>query len=144
MPLTESDSAMSILISSESDTQSEGPSLKRKKIFQNKNTKSAKKNTNCIEDKNDNCDAIINRAMSIIEQPNDELDVFGQFIASEMRQLPNTSLRKIVKAEIMKILIHYSVPIEAYSAQNTNQNQMDAGFTSETLFVFNDEIVDKM
>lgn len=74
--------------------------------------------------------------MSVIEQPSDELDLFGQFIASEMRQLPNTSLRKVVKAEIMKILIHYSVPVEA----NLTKKQLNEGFTSETLFVIDDDL----
>lgn len=55
---------------------------------------------------------MLDRAISIIEQPNDELDIFGQFVVSEMRQLPNESLRRVVKSEIMKTLIHYTTPIE--------------------------------
>lgn len=127
---TESESGPSVLISSDSDAQSEISCSKRKKTFQNKIANPAKKKPN-----DDHYDALINKAMSMIEQTTDELDLFGQFVASEMRQLPNDSIRRVVKSDIMKTLIHYSTPIE----NSITQNQMDAGFTSETLFVISDD-----
>lgn len=125
-------SPTSIVISSDSDSQPEGSS-KRKKLHHNQ--KSAKKKAIENDSNEEKYDTLINRALSVIEQPNDELDVFGQFIASEMRQLPNASLRRVVKSEIMKILIHYSTPAETYS---TVQNQFDGGFSKETVFVIDE------
>lgn len=82
-----------------------------------------------------NYDALINRAMNVIEQPNDDLDLFGQFIASEMRQLPNESLCRVVKSEIMKTLIHYSTPLETILSQDLR----NAGFSDEPVFVISSE-----
>lgn len=126
-------SPTSIVISSDSDSQPEGAASKRKKLHHNQ--KSAKKKAIENDSNEEKYDTLINRALSGIKQPNDELDVFGQFIASEMRQLPNTSLRRVVKSEIMKILIHYSTPAETYS---TVQNQFDGGFSKETVFVIDE------
>lgn len=128
----ESDSGASISVGDDSDVQSKDSNSKRKKSFQNNNAKSAKKKQN---DDGVNYDALINRAMNVIEQPNDDLDLFGQFIASEMRQLPNESLCRVVKSEIMKTLIHYSTPLETILSQDLR----NAGFSDEPVFVISSE-----
>lgn len=42
-----------------------------------------------------------------MEQTNDDLDVFGQFITSELRQLTNVVIRKTAKSEKMQVLCKY-------------------------------------
>lgn len=79
-------------------------------------------------------DELIQKALAVIEKPSDELDIFGQFIASEMRQLPNISVQRAVKSEIMKILINFSTPFEF----NLTPDQMNDNLSAETAFVIID------
>lgn len=69
-------------------------------------------------------DLILEKALSIMEKKDDEFDIFGQFIASEMRQLTNPSTRFVLKTEIMKIIQQhvYSSVIDTTHTQNQHQN----------------------
>lgn len=51
---------------------------------------------------------LMQKALSVLNKPNDDLDIFGEFVASEMRQILDLSIRKIVKNEIIKTLLSYS------------------------------------
>lgn len=56
-----------------------------------------------VEDSTD--DELMEKALSIMNQPNDEFDIFGNFVASEMRQISDVEIRRMVKTEIMRVLI---------------------------------------
>lgn len=70
-------------------------------------------------------DLILEKALAIMEKKDDEFDIFGQFIASEMRQLTNPSTRFVVKAEIMKIIqkYGYSTVLETTNTQHSTPYQ---------------------
>lgn len=94
-----------ILFSESSDTQSEygetSDSNNKRHRFPVLNSKKAKRRN--LEETTD--DALMNKALAVINQPNDDLDIFGQFVASEMRQISDLSSRKLVKNEIMRALL---------------------------------------
>lgn len=80
-----------------------------------------KKRSNTLE----NMDTILmEQAIACMNQKTDEYDIFGQFVASELRQIFNLVKRNEVKRSIMKILI-----TQGASEQTAN------GYTSEILNV---------
>lgn len=102
---SETESLISIDI--ENDISSEqGPSSGRNKrhVVPSNSSKKAKKRQ--ADDTND--DMLLEKALAAINQPNDELDVFGQFVSSEMRQISDLTIRNLIKSEIMKVFIQYS------------------------------------
>lgn len=93
-------------MSSDSDVQSETGEIEngKKRRQQPMQSKSKKRAIGTTSTQND--DLMLEKALAIMEKQSDEFDIFGQFIASEMRQLPSSSYR-IVKSEIMKIVMQY-------------------------------------
>lgn len=85
---------------------------------------------------------MMEKAMAIMDQKPDELEVLGQFVASELRQMPNY-IRNIAKTEIMKLLMHYGpnnmvstyVPHStSHSSYQNNQTSTSNGYqTSENI-----------
>lgn len=92
-------------VSESSDTQSEygetSDSNNKRHRLPALSSKQAKKKN--LEETTD--DALLNKALAVINQPNDDLDIFGQFVASEIRQMSDLSARKLVKNEIMRALL---------------------------------------
>lgn len=52
---------------------------------------------------------LLKKALTALDssEKNDEWDVFGQFVAHDLRQISNLIFRNAAKREIMKILLHY-------------------------------------
>lgn len=97
-----------VLTSDSSDTQSEysGPSSsssnKRPRLPTAGSKKAPKKrNTESTTD-----DILLEKALAIMNEPNDEFEIFGRFVASEMRQIRDISTRNFVKSEILKTLLN--------------------------------------
>lgn len=105
-----------------SDTQSyksEASTSKRQCLPVEPKGNSKKKRPNTLE----NVDTILmEQAIACMNQKPDEYDIFGQFVASELRQIFDLVKRNEVKRSIMTILI-----TQGASEQTTN------GFTSEIL-----------
>lgn len=71
------------------------------------------------------------RALAVMEKPNDDLDIFSQFIASEMRQIQDLHARRALKTEIMKILLQYQ--------SNSNNVRMNSNDFTETEYIYLNE-----
>lgn len=114
-PVSDSDTNAPIVLSSDS-SESENCNRPAKKRRTNH---AAKQNTT------ENEDLILEKALAIMEKKDDELDIFGQFIASEMRQLTNPSTRLVLKREIMKVVHQYaySSVIETTNTHHTYSQQ---------------------
>lgn len=61
-------------------------------------------------------DCLIEQALSLMKQ--DEYDIFGQFVANELRQMASPSLRHNVKHQIMRTLM--SAPYQQHPNSNSN------------------------
>lgn len=90
-----------------SDTHSEYEGTannNNKRPFQQVTQKNAKKRAYQASTSDE--DVLMEQAISVINQKNDEYDIFGQFVANEMRQIENVSTRKKMKHEIMRIMMN--------------------------------------
>lgn len=63
---------------------------------------------------------LIEKAFAAMNHQHDEFDIFGQYVASEMRQISNPSVRQIVKRDIMLVLLN-SVDIMVAPAREMQQ-----------------------
>lgn len=54
---------------------------------------------------------LLKKALTALDNPEkkDEWDVFGQFVADDLRQISNLNFRNAAKREIMKVLLKYGV-----------------------------------
>lgn len=68
------------------------------------------------------------RALAVMDQRSDEWDIFGQFIASELRQIYDLVERNTVKRSIMHVILSHGM----------NQTAAN-GYTSERAIVIVDE-----
>lgn len=114
VPSSESNSdeteSIAISISSDvSDSSNDVPCAKRRRALKKSRSRATENEAKDTID-----DRLIQKAIDVMEK-SDELDIFGQFVASEMRQMTNTAVVKVVKAEIMKIILHYSAQESNYS-----------------------------
>lgn len=104
-----SDNQATIILSSDtSDANSESNDSvnpKKKRKVQPPHQKTKKK----TDDENSESE-LMERALTIMEQRNDEWDVFGQFIASELRQITDSLTRNSMKRKIMMILCNGGSP----------------------------------
>lgn len=127
---SESDMVPIVLSSDSSDSQSEqiesGNSTGKKRRQQPAQRQSKKKATENIEG-----DMLMARALAVMEKPNDDLDIFSQFIASEMRQIQDLHARRALKTEIMKILLQYQ--------SNSNNVRMNSNDFTETEYIYLNE-----
>lgn len=127
---SESDMVPIVLSSDSSDSQSEqiesGNSTGKKRRQQPAQRQSKKKATENIEE-----DMLMARALAVMEKPNDDLDIFSQFIASEMRQIQDLHARRALKTEIMKILLQYQ--------SNSNNVRMNSNDFTETEYIYLNE-----
>lgn len=73
---------------------------------------------------------LMEKALTMLDQRSDEWDIFGQFVASELRQIFNCIERNNVKRSIMKVLLTFDSP-------KTSGN----GYTSETAYVIMDDSI---
>lgn len=71
---------------------------------------------------------LMERALTVMDQRSDEWDVFGQFVACELRQIFDCIQRNAVKRSIMKVLL-------TCGSDETTAN----GYTSETAYVIVDD-----
>lgn len=65
-------------------------------------------------------DCLIEQALSFMK--NDEFDIFGQFVANELRQMANPSLRNAIKHQIMRDLM--SAPYQHSNSSSNSANDM--------------------
>lgn len=64
---------------------------------------------------------LFEKALAAMNQNSDVLDIFGQYVASELRQISNPSLRQVAKTEIIKVLMSYGdVLVSTAQVQKTN------------------------
>ncbi|XP_031637792.1 uncharacterized protein LOC116350192 [Contarinia nasturtii] len=103
--LAEFDINAAIVLSSDSsdtnDNQYDVPSCSNNKRRIEHSSKRKKSNSQSSDE-----NVLMQKALEVMSHTNDELDVFGQFIASEMRQISDLSKRNSVKREIMAILMN--------------------------------------
>lgn len=85
-----------------------------------------KSKKNCYEGNNDE-DVLMQTALAVMNKQPDDLEIFGQFVASEMKQITNTSIRQVVKTQIMKVLLRFASPSE--------NNQLSENCESETHYI---------
>lgn len=78
-------------------------------------------------------DALLEKALAVMNQPNDVCDIFGQYVASELRQMSSISIRNIVKGEITKLLLKYSSSSVIIST--STQSQCNENSTKEYIIV---------
>lgn len=62
--------------------------------------------------------ALLEKALSVMNHQSDECDVFGQFVASEMRQITDPIHRTAMKRQIMQILMQSGSTINVHERQN--------------------------
>lgn len=125
--LNEFNSDLIVLSTDSSDTQSEygeTSSNQTKKRSTSTMQRNAKK---CYEDQER---ILMERAISVMDQKSDEYDIFGQFVASELRQIFDQIKRNNLKRLIMNTLMSYGL-----SEQSGN------GFTAEYMIVSDDNII---
>lgn len=67
---------------------------------------SKKNKKKCTSESSD--DELLEKALNIMNEPNDECAIFGSLIASEMRQISNSDVRKCFKNDILKVLLNYN------------------------------------
>lgn len=49
---------------------------------------------------------LLEQAVAVMNQKNDEFDIFGQYVASELRQISAPSIQRIVKNQILQIILN--------------------------------------
>lgn len=81
-------------------------------------------------------DILMERALAIMNETNDELDVFGQFVASEMRQISDLSARNFVKRKIMAILMN-----SGHDGMHEMQNHFQHITTGSTNYMTEEQII---
>lgn len=54
------------------------------------------------------------QALAIMDQRNDDLDIFGQLIAAELRRMSDPIARNLIKKEMMIILMNVSTGTTVY------------------------------
>lgn len=67
-------------------------------------------------------DDVLNIALAVLDKGRNVLDVFGEFVAGELRQMVDPVLRISTKRERMQVLIHYG------KFNNQNPTQMTSNF----------------
>lgn len=80
----------------------------------------------------ENEDLVLKKALAIMEKKDDEFDIFGQFIASEIRQLSNPSTRFALKSEIMKVIQRhaYSSVLVTTNTQHTYTQPVNNNYSN--------------
>lgn len=84
--------------------------------------KKKKRNISCVDDNLEK--ELFERAITAMDQRSDELDIFGQFVASELRQIYDLVQRNAIKRSIVGVLM-----------TNGSLELATNGYTSETVFV---------
>lgn len=104
---TDSDggSTLSAASSDINSTDSETHSSKKRRI--QKKTRSV-----AVEDNTEQ--QIMQKALAIMDQRNDDLDIFGQLIAAELRRMSDPIARNLIKKEMMIILMNVSTGTTVY------------------------------
>lgn len=121
----ESNDSSSVSSFGQLSSGSEPSTSSKRPQSQSSTQKNAKRKNSAVDD---NMDVLLERAISVMDQRSDEWDIFGQFIASEIRQIFDLVERNTVKRAIMNILMTSG---SFQSAAN--------GYTSPTQFVIIDE-----
>lgn len=104
-----------ISISSDSSDTHTRMNLGSKKLNQKRN----KRRASAISESDEN--ELFEKALAVMNQNNDEWDIFGQYVASEMRQISDPTLRQIAKTEIIKIILsHSNVIVSTPQVQRQN------------------------
>lgn len=79
------------------------------------------------------------QALAVMSQKNDEFDIFGQYVASELRQIPDPSIRQVVKREIIQALLNSEISVVSSAGrinetivqtqtQHTDCYEIDGGY----------------
>lgn len=97
------DTEIVTLSSESSDTHSDNAPNKRKQRTE-KFTQRKKKRA-VVNSPNDD-DVLLEQAVAAMNQKSDEFDIFGQYVASEMRQISDSMIRKSVKREIIQAIFN--------------------------------------
>ncbi|XP_031637850.1 uncharacterized protein LOC116350247 [Contarinia nasturtii] len=121
-----------IVVSTDSsDTQSEyGERSSNQKITHSQTTNQRTAKRKYYEDKEN---LLMERAIAVMDQRSDEWDIFGQFVASELRQIFDPIKKNTVKRLIMNTLMSQGI-----------FEQTENGFTAETRYmVVSDDDIQK-
>ena len=80
----ESNDSSSVSSFGQLSSDSEPSTSSKRPYSQSSTQKNAKRKNSAVDD---NMDVLLERAISVMDQRSDEWDIFGQFIASEIRQI---------------------------------------------------------
>lgn len=116
--LIELDESSSILSIDTSENIDGEASVSRKRPISKSSTQKTVKKSRIDED------ILMERALDLMNQRTDELDILGQLVASELRQIHDTIERNFVKKSILDVLM------SRVSSQTTAQ-----GYSSDTEYV---------
>lgn len=70
-------------------------------------------------------DILFEKAIAVMDQKNDELDHFGQYIASELRKITDESSRKFMKLKITAVLMGFASDIVPNRSNHAQQKTFD-------------------
>lgn len=73
-------------------------------------------------------DDVLNKALAVLDKGSDVLDVFGEFVAGELRQMVDPVLRISTKRERMQVLIHYG----KFNNQNPTQTTSNFDYSIQS------------
>lgn len=95
-----------VLSSDSSDSHSECAAPSKSNAMKKRRVENLNKRKRENSSSSSDEDILMEKALAIMNEKHDELDVFGQFVASEMRQISDLSARNFVKRKIMAILMN--------------------------------------
>lgn len=64
--------------------------------------------------------ALIQKALAVMDEKSDDFDIFGQCVASELRQMTDISIQRSIKSEIMRAVMSYGDRLATNNMINTN------------------------
>lgn len=111
-PITVGDINMApIIISSDSSDSNvevaQSSSSQLSTIHKKKRGDHSNKRKRANSDPSSDEDVLIEKALACMEQKSDELDLFGQYIASELRRISDPSIRSVMKLKITAVLMGF-------------------------------------
>lgn len=116
-----------IIISSDSSDSNvevaQSSSSQLSTIHKKKRGDHSNKRKRAISDQSSDEDVLIEKALACMEQKSDELDLFGQYIASELRRISDSSTRNVMKLKITAVLM-------GFASDSIDVQQASTGWTS--------------
>lgn len=91
---------------SSSDTSSENDESVRKRRIQPSMQNTSKKQATASDNRLKE-NQLMEQALAVMGRKPDELEVFGEYIVSEMRQISDLGIRRALKSEIMKTVLTF-------------------------------------